>query len=112
MTNLGTLDYFLTLQIWHMANGSFLSQLRNVTNLLAHFHMSDYKPSPTPFKSGVKLIFDFTTPLVNATLYRHLSRSLIYLTHNKLDLSFLVSMVSRFMQKPCESHWQTTKIIL
>ena len=74
--------------------------------------MSDYKPAPTPIHSGVKFTIECTTPLVDATLYRQLVDSLIYLTHNRPDLSFTVSMVSRFMQQPHESHWQEANIIL
>ena len=74
--------------------------------------MGDCKASPSPFQFGVKLIVDCNNPLVDATLYRHLVGSLIYLTHSQPDISFVVSMVSRFMQKPHESHWLAAKIIL
>ena len=93
------------LQIWHMADGIFLSQPKYATNLLTRFHMSNCKPAPTPFQSGVKLTIECTTPLVDATLYRKLIGSLIYLTHIRLDLVFPASMISRFMQQPRESHW-------
>ena len=99
MIDLGLLHCFLGLQIWHMADGMFLSQLKYATDLLAHFHMSDCKSAPTPFQSGVKLIVECTTPLVDATLYRQLVGSLIYLTHSQPDLSFSISLVSRFMHK-------------
>ena len=70
MTDLGLLHYFLGLQIWHMEDGMFLSQLEYATDPLAHFHMSDCKSTPTPFQSGVKLTVEYTTLLVDATLYR------------------------------------------
>ena len=73
--------------------------------------MSDCKASPSPFQSGVKLIVDCNTPLVDDTLYRQLVGILIYLTHSRPDISFLVSMVSRFMQNPHESHWLAAKRI-
>ena len=38
--------------------------------------------------------------------------SLIYLTHSRPCLSFSISLVSRFMQKPHESHWKVAKRIL
>jgi hypothetical protein len=38
--------------------------------------------------------------------------SLIYLTTTKLDISFIVGILSRFMQKSCEKHWSTTKRVL
>jgi len=112
MTDLGLLHYFLGLQIWHMADGIFLSQPKYASNLLARFHMNDCKESPSPFQSGVNLIVDCNTPLVDSTLYRQLVGSLIYLTHSQPDISFAVSMVSRFMQKPHESHWLVAKRIL
>ena len=64
------------------------------------------------FQSGVKLNFECTTPLVDATLYHQLVDSLIYLTHNRLDISFVIIMVSRFMQQPHEIHWHASKRIL
>ena len=61
MTDLGLLHYFLGPQIWHMADGMFLSQPKYAKNLLACFHMSDCKSNPTPFQSGVKLTVECTT---------------------------------------------------
>ena len=74
--------------------------------------MSDCNPTPTSFNPGVKLIVECTTPLVGATLYRRLIGSLLYLNHNRIDLSFTISMVSWFMQQPHESHSHEDKRIL
>ena len=82
-----------------MEDGILLSQPKYAIDLLAHFHMSECKPAPTPFQSDVKLTFECTTPFVHATLYRQLVGSLIYLIHSRPDLSFAISMVSRFMQQ-------------
>ena len=49
MTNLGLLHYFMGLQIWHMADGFFLSRPKYALDLLACFHMSDCKAAPSPF---------------------------------------------------------------
>ena len=37
---------------------------------------------------------------------------LLYLTHTHPELSFVVGLVARFMQKPRESHWKAAKRIL
>jgi hypothetical protein len=74
------------------------------------FHMEDSKPATSPFQSGVKLVA--TCPSVDATLYHHLVGSLLYLTHIHLDISFVVGLVSWYMQTPHESHWKATKTIL
>jgi len=38
--------------------------------------------------------------------------SLIYLTTARLDISFVVGILSKFMQKPCEGHWFASKRVL
>jgi hypothetical protein len=38
--------------------------------------------------------------------------SLIYLTTPKINISFVVGILSRFMQKPCEGHWSIAKRVL
>ena len=59
--------------------------------------MTDYKFALTPFLSGVKLDDGGETPLVENTLYRKIVGILLYLTRSKLDLSYAVGIVSRFM---------------
>eukprot|EP00253_Pinus_taeda_P027648 PITA_27648 len=41
-----------------------------------------------------------------------LTGKLLYLTHTRPDLSFVVSLIARFMQNPHESHWKVAKRIL
>ena len=81
-------------------------------DLLRRFHMEDFKPTPSPFQSGVKPSATCTSPEVDATLYRHLVSSLLYLTHTCLGISFVVSHVSRYMRNAHESQWKAAKIIL
>jgi hypothetical protein len=38
--------------------------------------------------------------------------SFIYLTTTRPDISFVVGILSRFMQKPCEGHWSAAKRVL
>jgi hypothetical protein len=38
--------------------------------------------------------------------------SLLYLTHSRPDLSYVVGAVSRFMQESHELHWKVAKLIL
>ena len=103
MSDLGHLHYFLGLQVLQ-TKGIFLSQSKYDCDLLCHFHMEDCKPAPSPFQSGVKLSATCTSPKLDATLYRQLVGNLLYLTHSRLDLSFAVGRVSRYMQTPHESH--------
>eukprot|EP00253_Pinus_taeda_P026487 PITA_26487 len=74
--------------------------------------MEDCKPTPSPFQSGAKLSATCTSPEVDATLYRQLVGRLLYLTHNRSDISFDVGLIARFMQNPHDIHWKATKRIL
>jgi hypothetical protein len=109
MTDLGPLHYFLGLQITQSASRIGISQPKYALDLLNRFHMLDCKSAPMPFLSGVKLSTKCSTPLVDATLYRQLVGSLLYLTHSRPDISYAVGLVSRFMQEPHELHWKDAK---
>eukprot|EP00253_Pinus_taeda_P025309 PITA_25309 len=102
----------LILTVLQSKEGIFLSQSKYACDLLRHFHMEYCKLAPSPFQSGVKLSVTCTSPEVDATLYRQLVGKLLYLTHTRLDLSFVVCLVARFMQTPRESHWKAAKRIL
>eukprot|EP00253_Pinus_taeda_P017168 PITA_17168 len=112
MTGLGHLHYFLGLQVLQSKEGITLSQSKYACDILRHFHMEDYKPAPSPFKSGAKLSVTCTSPKVDATLYCQLVGKLLYLTHTHPDLSFVVGLIPQFMQNPLEIHWKATKRIL
>ena len=70
------------------------------------------KPAPSPFQFGVKLSLTCTSLEVDATLYCRLVGILLYLTHSRPAISFVVGLVARYIQHPHESHWKATKIIL
>jgi hypothetical protein len=112
MMDMGPLHFFLGLEISQDASGIKISQAMYARYLLERFHMTDYKSAPTPFLSGVKLEDGEETPLIESTLYRQLVGSLLYLTHSRPDLSYVVGTVSRFMQEPHELHWKVAKRIL
>ena len=80
--------------------------------MLHHFHMLDYKASPTPFQLDVTLSTSCSSPLVDATLYWLLVGSLLYLTHTHPNLSFVVDLISQFSQEPHECHLQATRCSL
>lgn len=80
-------------------------------DLLEKVNMLECKPTTTTFQLGVKLTKECTFKSVDATLYKQLVGSLVYLTRCRLDICFAVNLVSRFMQAPKESHWLATKRI-
>eukprot|EP00253_Pinus_taeda_P002569 PITA_02569 len=67
--------------------------------------MQDCKPATTPMEPGLKLSAQSSSPLVDETLFRQLVGSLIYLTATRLDISFAVSYISRFISDPILSDY-------
>ena len=65
-----------------------------------------------PFLLGVKLGDFGSSPLVDNSLYRKLVGSLLYLTHSRPELAYVVGVVARYMQDPHEIHWKDAKRIL
>ena len=61
---------------------------------------------------NVKLIPRQREPLGDPWRYRRLVGKLNYLTITHPYISFLVSVVSQFLQSPCDSHWDAVIRIL
>jgi len=58
------------------------------------------------------LTFEEGSQFEDATKYRQLIGSLIYLTTTRIDISFMIGILSWFMHKLYEGHWSTTKRVL
>ena len=70
------------------------------------------KESPCPFLSSTRLEEGGSTPLVDSTLYRHLIGSILYLTHSRPDIFYVVSITTRYMHEPHELHWKEINRVL
>ena len=68
------------------------------------FGMQECKPISTPMEANTKLCAHEGKDLADATMYRQLVGSLIYLTLTRPDISFVVGVVSRYMQNPKKPH--------
>ncbi|RVW27581.1 Retrovirus-related Pol polyprotein from transposon TNT 1-94 [Vitis vinifera] len=68
--------------------------------------------SDTPMDPNVKLVPGQGEPLGDPGRYRRLVGKLNYLTITRPDISFPVSVVSQFLQSPCDSHWDVVIRIL
>jgi hypothetical protein len=97
MTYMGSLHFFLGLEISQDASGIKLSRAKYARDLLEIFHMTYHKSAPNPFLSVVRVEDGMDTPMVDTTLYIHLVGSLLYLTHSRTNHSYENGAVSRFM---------------
>lgn len=66
----------------------------------------------TPIAPGVKLSKKGGGAAVDATHYKQLIGSLMYLIVTRPDLTFAVGLASRYMENPNEAHFQVVKKIL
>eukprot|EP00253_Pinus_taeda_P036573 PITA_36573 len=112
MTDLGLLRHILGIEVKQTENGIFISQAKYVTNILERFKMQNNKLAPTPIVMGLKLSKEYCCNNVNPTLYKRMIGSLMYLTTTRPDIMYAVSLALRFMERPKETHWKATKMIL
>ena len=74
--------------------------------------MQNNKATVTPTVMGLKLSKEDSIKDFDPTLYKSIVGSLMYLTATRKDIMHDVSLISRFMERPKEAHWQAAKIIL
>ena len=104
MSDLGLLKKFLGLEIEKYEAGIKVNQPNYVVDLLLKFKMSECKASKFPFLWGIKLGDFGASPLVDSSLYRQLVGSLLYLTHSRPDLEYVIGFVAINMQYPHYIH--------
>jgi protein associated with RNAse G/E len=112
MKDLGELHYCLGLEVWRNVGQTFVSQGKYVREVLKKFKMDQCKVSYAPMQQNTKLHCDDGSKEVNDTVYRQMVGSLNYLTTTRPDIAYSVSVLSHFMAKPLEIHWNAAKGVL
>ncbi|CAN6702167.1 unnamed protein product [Malus baccata var. baccata] len=110
--DLGSLHFFLGIQIFRSSKGLFLSQEKYVIDLLKKTEMMDAKPASTLCLPYNRLLKEDGHPFNNPSLYRSVVGALQYLVFTRPDIAFSVHQVSQFMQAPMISHFIAVKRIL
>jgi hypothetical protein len=105
MKDLGTLSYFLGLEVTSSSDDYYLFQAKYAFDLLSKAVLTDSKIVSTPLELNVKLNTTDGEPLSDATLYRQLVGSLINLTVTRPDLAYAVHLVSQFLSALCSTHY-------
>jgi Reverse transcriptase (RNA-dependent DNA polymerase) len=112
MKNLGGLKYFLGIEVSRTRTCIFLSQRKYVLDLLAETGMVDCKPVSTPMEQNMKFEINPEQCLSNKERYQRLVEKLIYLSHTRPDITYVVGVVSQFMHNPSEDHMGAVIIIV
>ena len=74
------MHYFLGMEVWQNVDGISLGQ-----------GMMDRKAMSTPMESNLELLSDASSNLVDATMYRQMICSLMYLMNTRPDICFNVN---------------------
>nr|ABA94321.1 retrotransposon protein, putative, unclassified [Oryza sativa Japonica Group] len=109
--DLGPLRYFLGIEIARSSKGIVLSQRKYVLDLLTDIGMLGCRASTTPIDRNHQLCAQSGDP-VDKEAYQRLVGRLIYLCHTRPDISYAVSVVSRYMHDPRTGHLDVVHKIL
>jgi hypothetical protein len=88
------MHYFLGLEVWQSPEKIFLNQRKYAVEILKRFDMLECKSMNTPMETKLKLLVDPLSELVDATLYRQIIGSVMYLTDTEPDICFAVNTLS------------------
>ena len=69
-------------------------------------------PADTPMEANYKHKFSKESPPTDIERFQRLVRKLIYLSHTRLDISFPISVINQYMNKPTEAHFEATPRIV
>ncbi|XP_022014124.1 uncharacterized mitochondrial protein AtMg00810-like [Helianthus annuus] len=112
MKDLGSLSYFLGIQVTRTGDHMFLSQQAYVNDIIHRASMDSCKSVATPVDTQSKL-FAASGPLYeDPTTYRSLAGALQYLTFTRPDISYAVQQICMHMHAPTIDHWNALKRII
>ncbi|GKE64599.1 hypothetical protein Tco_1518760, partial [Tanacetum coccineum] len=91
--------------------GIFTNQSKYVSEIVKKYGLHSTDSVDTPMIENKKLDEDLQGKQVDATLYRGMIGSLMYLTSSRPDLNHDVCLCARYQAKPTEKHLQAMKQI-
>ncbi|GMJ12590.1 hypothetical protein HRI_004928200 [Hibiscus trionum] len=114
MKDLGELKFFLGLEIMRSKEGILVNQRKYALELIEESGVGGAKPALTPLEQNLKLTSteydkvchsgDSDELLIDKSIFQRLIGRLIYLTHTRPDITFVVHHLSQFMQQPKKTH--------
>jgi hypothetical protein len=94
------MHYLLGLEVWQSTEKIFLNQWKYAVKM-KRFDMLKCKSMNTPMEMKLKLLVDTSSELVDATPYKQIIGSVMYLTNTRLDICFALS---QYLVEPKHVH--------
>nr|GFC34641.1 uncharacterized mitochondrial protein AtMg00810-like [Tanacetum cinerariifolium] len=111
MSMMGEMRFFLGLQVNQSPCGIFINQSKYVFEILNKYGMGSCDPVGTPMEIKDKLELDQNGTPVDATKYRSMISSLMYLTSSRPDIVHATCLCARYQAKPIKKHLKEVKMI-
>jgi len=109
---LGSLKYFLGIEVARGPRGLFLSQRKYALEIIDASRLLGAKPVDFTMETNHKLALAHSANLDDPTRYRRLVGRLIYLTITRPELRYAVHVLSQFMHETKEEHMEASKHVL
>ena len=106
MKDLGSLKYFLGLEVARSIDGFYVCQRKYCTEVITEVGLLGCKPASFPMDQKHGLALTKSSPLPDPARYRRLVGRLVYLGATQPDLAYSIHILTQFMQQPQEAHWE------
>lgn len=112
MKDLGSLKYFLGLEVARNIDGFYLCQRKYCTDVVTEVGMLCCKPAGFPMDQKHGLALAKTPLLPDPERYIRLVGRLVYLAATRPDLTYSIHILTQFMQQPQEIHWEAAMHVI
>jgi hypothetical protein len=109
---LGLMHYFLGLKVFQSLEKIFLNQGKYIVEILKRFDKLECKSMNTPMETKLKLLVDTSSELVDATMYKQIIGSLMYLTNTRPNICFVLNTLSQNLVEPRRVHLVVAKHVM
>ena len=112
MKDVGLIHCFLGLWVWQGDGELFVGQGKYTSKIIHIFHMQKLKPMDTPLSTHWRNGDASTRQEGDATIYKQLVGSLMYLVNTILNICYVGNQLNQFMVKPTKIHQKIVKHVL
>nr|GEV61132.1 hypothetical protein [Tanacetum cinerariifolium] len=111
MSMMGEMTFFLGLQVGQSPSGIFINQSKYVHEILNKYGLNTFDIVGTPMNIKDKLDLDQIGTPIDATKYRSMIGSLMYLTTSKPNIVHATCVCARYQSHPTKKHLKEVKRI-